>query len=201
MPQLLIPALRKTLLRLDAKAHTRSDINYALRVLRSFVSGLKLKMGDVEFGLTIEPEKGTADSGDLETDLAELFEAVGAAAKSQRQAIALLVDEMQYLSELEMNVLIMAIHRVSQRQLPIVRFDRLTPREKAYVQALAHFGAGAKRSGEIADQLGVKVQSIAPLRSALIKKGMIYSPSHGDTEFTVPLFDEFIRRTFPAVPL
>lgn len=65
------------------------------------------------------------------------------------------------------------------------------------MRALADLGPGAHRSGDIADALGVKVQSIAPLRSGLIRKGMVYSPAHGDTAFTVPLFDEFMRRTMP----
>jgi DNA-binding CsgD family transcriptional regulator len=78
-----------------------------------------------------------------------------------------------------------------------VRFDRLTPREKEYLQVLATLGSGNQRSGEIAEKLGVKVQSVAPLRSGLIKKGMIYSPSHGDTAFTVPLFDAFMLRMMP----
>ena len=78
-----------------------------------------------------------------------------------------------------------------------VRFDRLTPREKEYLRALAELGPGAHRSGDIADTLGVRVQSVAPLRGGLIRKGMIYSPAHGDTAFTVPLFDEFMRRTMP----
>lgn len=78
-----------------------------------------------------------------------------------------------------------------------MRFERCTPSEKRYMRALAEFGAGKQRSGEIADLLGVKVQSVAPTRSALIKKGMIYSPAHGDTEFTVPLFDQYMRRAIP----
>ena len=78
-----------------------------------------------------------------------------------------------------------------------VRFDRLTPREKEYLRAMAELGPGALRSGDIADVLGVKVQSVAPLRSALIKRGMIYSPAHGDTAFTVPLFDEYLKRAMP----
>ena len=78
-----------------------------------------------------------------------------------------------------------------------MRFDRLTPREKDYLRALAELGEGPHRSGDIADALGMKVQSMAPLRSGLIKKGMIYSPAHGDTAFTVPLFDQFMKRTMP----
>ena len=78
-----------------------------------------------------------------------------------------------------------------------VRFDRLTPREKDYLRALADLGEGSQRSGEIAEQLGVKVQSVAPIRNGLIKKGMIYSPAHGDTAFTVPLFGDFMKRIMP----
>ncbi|MFX8616627.1 ATP-binding protein, partial [Acinetobacter baumannii] len=72
-----------------------------------------------------------------------------------------------------------------------VRFDRLTPREKDYLRAMAELGAGPHRSGDIAEMLGVQVESSAPLRSGLIRKGMIYSPQHGDTAFTVPLFDQY----------
>jgi len=81
-----------------------------------------------------------------------------------------------------------------------VRFDRLTPREKDYLCALAELGVGNQRSGDVAERLGVKVQTIAPLRSSLIKKGMIDSPAHGDTAFTVPLFEQFMRRTMPDGP-
>ena len=77
----------------------------------------------------------------------------------------------------------------------LVRMDRLTPAEKKYLHAMAELGAGPHRSGDIAASLGVKVESVAPRRSGLIRKGMIYSPAHGDTAFTVPLFDDFLRRT------
>jgi hypothetical protein len=78
-----------------------------------------------------------------------------------------------------------------------VRMDRLTPAEKQYLLAMADLGAGPHRSGDIAAGLGVKVESVAPRRSALIKKGMLYSPAHGDTAFTVPMFDEYLRRARP----
>lgn len=81
-----------------------------------------------------------------------------------------------------------------------VRFDRLTPREKDYLRAMAELGEGPHRSGDIADALGVKVETVAPLRSSLIRKGMIYSPQHGDTAFTVPLFDQFMKRVMPRTP-
>jgi len=76
-----------------------------------------------------------------------------------------------------------------------VRLDRLSPSEKRYVGAMARLGAGPHRSGDIAEILGLKVTTVAPTRSSLIAKGMIYSPGHGDTAFTVPMFDAFIRRT------
>ena len=75
-----------------------------------------------------------------------------------------------------------------------VRFDRLTPAEKRYLRAMAELGPGPHRSGDVADKLGRKVTSLGPIRNQLIAKGMVWSPSHGDTAFTVPLFDEFMRR-------
>ena len=79
-----------------------------------------------------------------------------------------------------------------------VRFDRLTPVEKNYMRAMAEIGPGPHRSGDIAAQLGRKVTALGPTRNQLISKGMVYSPSHGDTAFTVPLFDEFMRRIMPG---
>lgn len=79
-----------------------------------------------------------------------------------------------------------------------VRFDRLTPVEKRYLRAMAELGPGPHRSGDIAEQLDRKVTSLGPTRNQLIAKGMIWSPSHGDTAFTVPLFDEFMKRIMPG---
>jgi hypothetical protein len=79
-----------------------------------------------------------------------------------------------------------------------IRFDRLTPAEKLYLRAMAELGPGPHRSGDIAGVLRREVQSVAPMRSNLIQKGMIWSPSHGDTAFTVPLFDAFMRRIMPG---
>jgi hypothetical protein len=78
-----------------------------------------------------------------------------------------------------------------------VRFDRLTPAEKKYLRAMAELGPGPHRSGDIAASLGREVTSLGPTRNQLIAKGMIWSPNHGDTAFTVPLFDEFMRRIMP----
>ncbi len=79
-----------------------------------------------------------------------------------------------------------------------VRFDRLTPAEKRYLRGMADLGPGPHRSGDIAERLGRRVQSFGPVRSTLIHKGMIWSPTHGDTAFTVPLFDEFMQRIMPG---
>lgn len=304
---LLLPPLRQLLIALDRMAVISEKAKRGLRVLKSFFNGVKLKYQDVEIGIDIDAEPGVADSGDLEADLSAVFLALGEAAADRGTAIALIVDEMQYLDEEELSALIMAMHQLSQRQLPVVligaglpqlvalagraksyaerlfqfpevgalqdadaaaalqepvreqhvqftekalreivhqtqgypyflqewgyqawnlaakspieidvvkqatdesikrldanffrvRFDRLTPREKDYLRALADLGEGSQRSGEIADRLGVKVQSVAPIRNGLIKKGMIYSPAHGDTAFTVPLFGEFMKRIMP----
>src|SRR5207244_10967640 len=78
-----------------------------------------------------------------------------------------------------------------------VRYDRLTAGEKNFLRAMAELGPGAQRTGDIADALKVKVTSLGPVRAKLIKKGMIYSPAHGEMAFTVPLFDEFMIRAIP----
>ncbi len=78
-----------------------------------------------------------------------------------------------------------------------VRFDRLTPREKEYLCAMAHLGPNAHRAGDIATVLGVKVNSLDPIRARLINKGMVYSPRYGELAFTVPLFDDFMQRAMP----
>jgi hypothetical protein len=79
-----------------------------------------------------------------------------------------------------------------------VRFDRLTPKEKHYLRAMAELGPGPHRLGDIAIILKKPTNSLGPLRASLIIKGMIWSPNHGDTAFTVPLFDEFMKRIMPG---
>jgi hypothetical protein len=80
----------------------------------------------------------------------------------------------------------------------LVRFDRVTPAERRYLRAMAELGPGPHRSGDIAGALGRKVSGMGPLRDRIISKGMIWSPSHGDTAFTVPLFDQFMKRIMPG---
>jgi hypothetical protein len=308
LPGILAPAMRAALLKLDRARAATAVGKKAMRALAGFVGSMKIKYGDVEVGLEVEPEKGLADSGDLDVDLTDLLVAVGEAAQERSTAFAVFVDELQYVEENQLASLITALHRCAQKQLPItlfgaglpqivgqtgraksyaerlfdfpevgaledaaarlaltvpaekegvvfdsaaldeilaqtqgypyflqewgknawsvapsspitadhvrdatvhaladldasffrVRFDRLTPAEKNYLRAMATLGAGPHRSGDIAEELGRKVNSLGPARSALIAKGMVYSPDHGDTAFTVPLFDQFMKRMMPA---
>jgi hypothetical protein len=118
LPALLAPPLRKILYSLDLVENAGDKVKRGFRVLGSFVKGLKAKVGEIEFGL--DTEAGTADSGDLENDLPELFVAIGEAAQDKKTAVALCVDELQYLSEPELSALIMAIHKINQRNLPLI---------------------------------------------------------------------------------
>lgn len=308
LPAILAPQLRQALLRLSHNERAQALAQRALRALAGFARALKVKYADIEVGLDLDPEPGLADNGDLEHDLQALLEAAGLAAQSAGTALAIFVDELQYVPEEELAALITALHRTAQRRLPVVlvgaglpqlrgrmgraksyaerlfdfpeigslpvvaakraiekpardhgaditpdaldrliaetrgypyflqewgkqawdaapespitlrdverasttavaaldesffrvRFDRLTPAQKRYLRAMADLGPGPHRSGEIADALGREVTSLGPTRSQLIAKGMVWSPNHGDTAFTVPLFDEFMRRIMPG---
>ena len=311
LPALLAPQLRQVLLRLSRIDRAKEAARTSLRALAGFAKGLKLKYSDIEVSLDVEPEPGLADNGDLEHDLAALFEEVGRAAKSANTAVVLFIDEIQYIEETQFAALIAALHRCAQANLPVtmvgaglpqlrglagnaksyaerlfdfpvigplspaeaqiailkpareegvdfapeaveaiveqtqgypyflqewgkhtwdiaqqtpiqradvhqasveaiaaldesffrVRFDRLTPKEKLYLRAMAQLGPGPHRSGDIATLLGRRVTAFAPLRQSLILKGMLWSPSHGDTAFTVPLFDNFMKRIMPTLEL
>jgi hypothetical protein len=78
-----------------------------------------------------------------------------------------------------------------------VRFDRCTPSERRYMRAMAEIGNDKVRSGDIASKLGKEVYQVAPVRNSLIKKGMVFSPAHGDNAFTVPMFAEYLKRKIP----
>jgi len=117
---LLAPALRRVIIRLDREEKINHLARKAFRVLRSFASAVKVRHGDFEFSLDGESELGVADSGDLENDVPQLLLAVGEAAQARSTAVALIVDELQYLREGEMSALIVAMHKLSQRQLPLL---------------------------------------------------------------------------------
>lgn len=299
---LLYPKVHQVLRKLSLVEAAKTATHSAMRALRSFASAFKISVGDFEVAVDAEP--GVADSGNLEYDITELFQKVGEAAKAAGRGWALLIDEVQYLSEDELGALIVAIHRINQKGLPVlifgaglpaiaalsgnaksyaerlftfskidalsnddaanairqpieeegeaidndlidhvvaltkgypyflqewgyqiwnasdqsplsmgcieeagtaalrrldegffkVRIDRLTPKEKEYVIAMARLGAGPYRSSDIAEILGEKLTTLGPRRALIIAKGMIYSPAHGDVAFTVPMFEEYLKR-------
>src|SRR5271168_5282489 len=114
LPALLAPALRLALLHLSKKEAAKEYAVRGLRALAGFVSKLKVTFNDIEVGLDYEPEPGLADNGDLEIDLATLLEQVGSAARAADTAVVLFIDELQYVKELQMAALILAIHRCAQ---------------------------------------------------------------------------------------
>jgi hypothetical protein len=81
-----------------------------------------------------------------------------------------------------------------------VRLERTTPMERRYLRAMAELGAGPHRSGDIALKLNKPASALGPARSKLISKGIVWSPSHGDTAFTVPLFHDYLLRKVPQIP-
>ena len=186
LPELLLPALRQILFQLDAMANVSEKVKRGLRVLRSFIGSIKLKTGDMELSLNIDPERGAADSGDLEADLAELFVALGEAALDRKTAIAIIIDEVQYLDETEMSALIMAVHRVSQRQLPLVLIGAGLPqlvglagRSKSYAERLFRYpevGPLSTRYAKEALQDPVKSQGASFTEAALDE---LVSATHG----------------------
>lgn len=118
--QLLAPYLCKLLYALDRKAGLGHKAKRALAVLRSFIGAFKITFNDISIGIDIDPERGSADSGDIETDLPQLFVAIGEAAEDRQSAVAIFIDEIQYLTKKELGALIMAMHKLQQRQLPML---------------------------------------------------------------------------------
>ena len=304
LSELLVPKINQALRKISMSTQANAKAHQALRALRSFASVFALSYGEVS--ISVEPEVGVADSGDIESDLPELFVRVGEAAKAAGKAWTLLIDEVQYLRASDLAALIVALHKISQKDLPVlffgaglpqvaalsgdaksyaerlfhypaigplldedaktairqpieaegqkisknalkeillktqgypyflqewgyqcwniahgpqieladaskaaveatrrlddgffkVRFDRLTPKEREYVLAMAELGPGPYRSSDIAAALKETHQSLGPRRSQIISKGMIYSPSHGDIAFTVPMFNEYLMRNY-----
>ena len=120
LAELILPGLQSALYSMSLIEGAKDKARRGLRVLRSFLNGVKVKIQDVEFGLSIDPERGAADSGDLETDLPNLFLSIGEAARSAGKPFALLIDELQYLSQEEFSALIMSMHKITQANLPII---------------------------------------------------------------------------------
>ncbi|WP_434709573.1 ATP-binding protein [Pseudomonas sp. R1-1] len=310
LKQLLIPVLRRVLLRLDRMQNTVETVKRGIRILRSFIGNITIAAGGAEVTLGGDSEAGYADSGHLEDDLRDVLIATAEAARDAGQPVAILIDELQYLSKEELGALIRGIHAVNQAALPLilfgaglpqlagqagdaksyaerlfefprlgalleidawkalrdpveeegasisdealreifekthgypyflqewgytawniakgqsitqadaqaateesirkldesffrVRFDRTTPAERDYMRCLAELGEGPQRSADVAKALGRNATSLGPVRDSLIKKGMIYSPEYALIAFTVPLFDEFMRRVTASPP-
>jgi hypothetical protein len=146
LAELLAPNLRSLLYELDRIEGAKEQIRRGLAVLKSFISSVKVTFDEVPVGLNLEPEQGTADSGDLELDLPDLLEVVAQAAQARGRSVALLIDEVQYFSEKELSALIMAMHRMQQRQLPLVLvgaglpiLPRLAGNSKSYAERLFQF--------------------------------------------------------------
>jgi hypothetical protein len=146
LPALIIPSLRASLLRLDKASAASEASKKAMKALGGFVSAMKLKYNDIEFGLDLGNEPGVADSGDLESDLIDLFIQLGLAAKDKKTALILFIDEVQYISEAEFAALIMALHKCTQKQLPIALVGAGLPqlvgqagRAKSYAERLFQY--------------------------------------------------------------
>ena len=189
LPELLVPHLRRILFDLDRGENVSEKAKKALRVFKSFISAFKLKAGDLEFSIDIDAETGEADSGDLEVDLASLFLVIGEAAKDRKTAVAIIIDELQYLEETEFSALIMAMHRVSQKSLPLIFIGAGLPQlvgkagnSKSYAERLFAFpevGALAKQDAMLALQAPVKSLGVSFNADALdlicdITKGYPY---------------------------
>ena len=127
---LLIPHLRHILLQADG---SHPGVRYALQALKSFINCIRLKYKDVEISLEVPASPGVADTGDIETDLPMLLLSIGQALRDTRTALALVIDEMQLLTQKELGALIMALHRIAQKQLPIVLMGAGLPQLKYLV--------------------------------------------------------------------
>ena len=308
LKQLLIPVLRRLLLRLDRTQNTVDTVKKGLRILRSFIGSITISAAGTDITLGVDPEAGYADSGNFEDDLRDVLVATGEAARDAGTPVSILIDELQYLSKDELGALIRGIHAINQAGLPLVlfgaglpqlagqagdaksyaerlfdfprlgaleeqdawrairepvqlegakitdealqeiyakthgypyflqewgysawniaqsdtisardaqaatiasirkldesffriRFDRTTPLEREYMRCLAELGEGPQRSADVAAAMSRTVTSLGPVRDRLIKKGMVFSPEYGQIAFTVPLFDEFLRRHVAA---
>lgn len=308
LPELIVPDLRRILFSLDLLANTGDKVRKGMAALRNFGSAFKVAIGEIEIG--VNPAPGIADTGNLEQDVPQLLLAIAEAARERGTAIAIFIDEVQYLSDKELAAIVVACHEIAQNNLPFyfvgaglpqiaalagnaksyaerlfhypevdklhpdaarealvaparregveytddatdeilrvterypyfiqewgahvwnhaqispitkrdveeatpgiithldnnffrVRFDRLTVLQQKYLRAMAELGAGPHKTGDIATALGVSAaSSVAAVRQQLIDKGMVWSQRHGETAFTVPLFDRFMKRQIPEL--
>ncbi|MBI5411658.1 ATP-binding protein [Candidatus Peregrinibacteria bacterium] len=174
LPALLAPSLRSALLKLDNLAAAGDMGKKALKVLGSFIGAMKLKYSDIEFGLDLGKEIGSADSGDLENDLAELFIQIGLAAKERNTAFVLLIDEIQYIHEDEFAALIMALHKCTQKQLPIMMIGAGLP------QLVGQAGKAKSYAERLFQYPTIGPLDDAAARSALTKPALDYNVEYAE---------------------
>jgi hypothetical protein len=143
---LLIHALRRVLLKLDRPGQTIEAVKKGLRVLRSFIGRITVSTGGVDVTLGVDPEPGHADSGDFEADVKDVLVATAQAAKESKRPVALLIDELQYVSREELAALIRGMHAVNQDGLPLLLFGAGLPQlagqagdAKSYAERLFDF--------------------------------------------------------------
>ncbi len=300
----LADAAYQALLRLDRRRALGDRLKTFTRLLSGFKVGASIE-GSVEF--SFDPSAVGGSTGNLERDLTHLFVELGETAREQDTGVVFLIDEMQFLKREEMEAVAAAMHRMSQKQLPIalagaglpqlpglmvdaksyaerlfsypeigplspdaarqalfepaqaegvgfeddalqrivelsgcyaafvqaygketwnmapgspitladvqaaepvvqakldeeffhVRFEKATPAERRYMAAMANLGDGPYKTGDVAGRLGGRASSSSVHRDSLIKKGLIFSPDHGEVNFTVPHFSPFMRRRYP----
>jgi hypothetical protein len=300
----LADAAYQALLRLDRRRALGDRLKAFTRLLSGFKVGASIE-GSVEF--SFDPSAVGGSTGNLERDLTHLFVELGETAREHETGVVFLIDEMQFLKREEMEAVAAAMHRMSQKQLPIalagaglpqlpglmvdaksyaerlfsypeigplspdaarqalfepaqaegvgfeddalqrivelsgcyaafvqaygketwnmapgspitladvqaaepvveakldeeffhVRFEKATPAERRYIAAMADLGDGPYKTGDVAGRLGGRASSSSVHRDSLIKKGLIFSPDHGEVNFTVPHFSPFMRRRYP----
>jgi hypothetical protein len=136
---------RRVLLEIAPRERWLDRAQRAARVLRSFQVTVSPD-GSVTAGFEVDALEGLADSGQLADDLTDLFIALGEAAQEQDSGVVFLFDEVQFLSTVEFEALIAALHKTVQRQLPITlvgaglpQLPRLAGEAKSYAERLFHF--------------------------------------------------------------
>ncbi len=299
LPDLLTPQIHRLLLRMDRRERVAHEVRNAFAQLRGFAAAFSVKFADFEIGLSEQ-----SSSGDLTLDLSDLLISVAEAAKVRQTAAVILIDEVQFTTKEDLSALVVAMHQIAQRQLPLiliaaglpqlaglageaksyaerlftyeqigkltpeksrealvlpaeeegvrfeteavdlilretegypfflqvwgsyawdvarqspitvadarraseksiasldsgffkVRTDRLTARQLEYVVALASVEFLPASSTEVAQIMRISVSDAAPIRSTVIKKGVVYSPARGRVDFTVPKFADYIKR-------
>ncbi|MBK7940197.1 MAG: ATP-binding protein [Lewinellaceae bacterium] len=298
-------AFKKILLEIDRVEQAKDLLKKAFRVLKSVSLNIP-EVGDVSIDL--EKMTGWGDSGNFESDLVDLVESIGQAAKEYQKFVCILIDETQYIDERSLAALIAANHNVSQSNLPIVficaglpqilaltgdaksyaerlfefvkinglsrmetmeaivgparnlgvlfdpeaveelsrltggypyfiqefckfvwdtaprealrvtkadvlaaqaeaqnplddsffkiRLDRATDGEKRLMRSMSEMGSGPYKWNDVIEKMDKASNTLSPVRASLIKKGFLYAPAYGVLDFTVPKFDDFLRRHF-----